>query len=178
MEDIFLNVYNLSTANYCFGSCGLGTYHSTVEIYGKEYSFGVNLGISILPKGTLNLELYEKILVGKCNRTDDSILYIIEQLKNKYNKSKYHYLLFNCNNFTNELLNILCKYDIPDYINRIPRSLANFSCLKNTNRYMCNLNNFTKVPIKEHPINKEETDNFIEDFEFIDIEANYTSKKQ
>ena len=172
MQNVFLNVYNLFGTNYCFGMCGLGIYHSTVEINNREYSFGGNLGLSILPKGSINLTLHEKILIGNCDRTDNNILYIVEKLKIKYNKYKYHYLSFNCNSFTNEFLDILFGYKIPNYIDRIPRSLANFSCLKNTNKYMCNMHNFTKV--SEQPINTEETDCLIDGYEFIDLESNYT----
>ena len=172
MQNVFLNVYNLFDTNYCFSRCGLGIYHTTVEINGKEYSFGGNLGLSILPKGSINLKLHEQIFVGNCYKSDDNILLFINNLKIKYSKSKYHYLLFNCNSFSNEFLYLLCNYNLPFYIDRIPRCLAKFSCLKNTNKYMCNIHNFTKVSIDE------DTNNFINDFEYINLDESYDVKIQ
>lgn len=168
MDSIFLNIYNLSASNYLFGPCGLGIYHSSVEFEGKEYSFGPNLGISILPINYINLDLHEKILVGSSNRTSSEMEYLIIQLREKFNKNDYNYLSYNCNTFTNELLNITSDYDIPDYVNRIPRFFQRIPYLKNTNRYMCGMNNFIKKPKCDHE-NEIIND---DDFEIIDLESN------
>ncbi len=39
-EKVFLNVYNLTGINNCLRKCGLGIYHSSIEVYGIEYAFG------------------------------------------------------------------------------------------------------------------------------------------
>ena len=168
MDSIFLNIYNLSASNFLFGACGLGIYHSSVEIEGKEYSFGPNLGISILPINSIKLDLHEKILIGTCDRSSTELEYLISQLREKFTKNDYHYLSYNCNTFTNELLNITSDYDLPDYVNRIPRFFQKIPFLKNTNRYMCGMHNFIKKP-------KYDYENEIindDDFEIIDIESN------
>ena len=41
---IYLNIYDLSPANYYLHSLGLGAYHSGVQIGQIEYSFGAHDG--------------------------------------------------------------------------------------------------------------------------------------
>lgn len=44
-EPVFLNVYDLHPGNDYLYSVGLGAYHSGVEVYGVEYSFGSGGGV-------------------------------------------------------------------------------------------------------------------------------------
>ena len=41
---VILNVYDLSPQNKYTYCCGLGIYHSGVEVYGVEYAFGGKQG--------------------------------------------------------------------------------------------------------------------------------------
>ena len=46
-ENIYLNVYDIHPINNYIWNIGLGTYHSAIEIYKKEYTFNKN-GIIII----------------------------------------------------------------------------------------------------------------------------------
>ena len=42
---VILNIYDLNSLNNCFWCIGMGGYHSTIQIYNEEYSFGPVHGI-------------------------------------------------------------------------------------------------------------------------------------
>jgi len=62
---VILNVYDLSPANDCLYSVGMGLHHSGVEILGREYSFASGGGIfDSSPKEAPGAQFREAIELG------------------------------------------------------------------------------------------------------------------
>lgn len=65
-EPVFLNVYDLSPGNDYLYPVGLGAFHSGVEVYGTEYSFGSGGGIFPgTPREAAGAKFRESIRLGE-----------------------------------------------------------------------------------------------------------------
>jgi hypothetical protein len=63
---VFLNVYDLSPANDWTHPIGMGAYHSGVEVYGAEWSFGSGGGVfSCTPREAGGAKFREQVLLGE-----------------------------------------------------------------------------------------------------------------
>ena len=96
-EPVFLNVYDLHPYNQYLHSLGFGAYHSAVEIFGREYSFGfhdtTDTGVfSMMPKNVPNAVFRESIEVGNIYLTYNQFNLILNQLKADWTGNKYHLL--------------------------------------------------------------------------------------
>jgi hypothetical protein len=73
-EPVFVNVYDLYDGNAYVYGLGLGAYHSGVEVYGVEYTFGSGGGVfSHPPKeapGSERVPLRESILLGETHLSE------------------------------------------------------------------------------------------------------------
>ena len=71
---VILNVYDLSEANESLMICGLGVYHTGVEVFGLEYMFGGGGGVaSILPKQAPNAVFRTSIVIGEYKGTPERV---------------------------------------------------------------------------------------------------------
>lgn len=113
---VTVNVYDISVHNSWLSVFGLGVYHTGVEVYGKEYSFGGHSvenrsGIYSLPpkKGPTfpYIKLRESIQLGQCLLDKDEVSQIIRQMAKTWIGPSYHLLTKNCNHFTNEFCRIV-----------------------------------------------------------------------
>ena len=87
-ENVYLNVYDLSNLNECLWNCGLGIYHTGIQIEDNEYSFGGIQGIYVC-KPTSIIPLREKILLGQTNINYQKINEIIRDLQNDFYSERY-----------------------------------------------------------------------------------------
>ena len=126
-ENVYLNVYDLSNLNECLWNCGLGIYHTGIQIEDNEYSFGGIQGIYVC-KPTSIIPLREKILLGQTNINYQKINEIIRDLQNDFYPERYHPTNNNCNHFTNALAKVILNKSIPSYVNRIPYFCSCLSC--------------------------------------------------
>jgi deubiquitinase DESI2 len=70
-EPVFVNVYDLHASNDYVYSFGLGAYHSGVEVYGVEYSFGSGGGVfSHAPKVGSGANFRESIPLGETHLSE------------------------------------------------------------------------------------------------------------
>ena len=127
---IILHIYNI-TKNNAFIPFGLGLYHSSIEIFGREYSFGSGCGIFYsAPKFIISTQmngpspahsLHESIEMGKFEGTIKDFHDIIEDLSKKFKGKTYNILSRNCNHFSQELLKRLSdgEANAPNYVNRL-----------------------------------------------------------
>ena len=126
---ILLHVYNITKHND-FIPFGLGLYHSGVEIYGREYSFGSSCGIfystpKLIISDQMNRNgahsLRESIEMGNFNGSVKDFHEIIQDLSVTFKGSSYNVISRNCNHFSKELLGQLTKGEatMPNYINRL-----------------------------------------------------------
>lgn len=94
-ETVFLNVYDLHPYNSYLPM--FGAYHTAVEIFGREYSFGFHssddTGVwSSAPKQVPNAVFREQLEVGNIYLTLNQFNLILTQLKNEWTGNKYHLL--------------------------------------------------------------------------------------
>lgn len=139
-----LNVYNLQRFKKAGEQSvnqrlGFGFYHSGLEVFGKEISFGGNpmaepgqSGIFAAPPKMVlpRDQFHESVTVGLLPKsfTEQSLWAIIKELEKDWAAVSYHLLAHNCNHFTQCLYDAICakvvvqcKVDIPTYVNRAAR---------------------------------------------------------
>lgn len=121
---IYLIIYDLTSLNKFLHIAGLGAYHSSVQIFDTEFSYGAHPYkysgvIESQPNTNKNLFLRKKINMGESHLKLNEINKIITEIKKKYIGSSYDIFFNNCNHFTNELCIQLLNKKIPNYINRL-----------------------------------------------------------
>ncbi|CAF0765991.1 unnamed protein product [Brachionus calyciflorus] len=132
MSDLYLHVYDLSKgmakrfSAMFLGKHFDGVWHTGIVAYENEWYFGSD-GISCcLPKATILGDPDEILHLGKTELKEDEFLEIINQLRETTFKiGTYNLLDHNCNNFSNELSNILVGKSIPQHIIDLPKEVLN-----------------------------------------------------
>jgi hypothetical protein len=127
---VYLNVYDLSPHNW--HSLGLGAYHTGVEIYGKEWTYGnhdnASTGVfSIQPRSAASGVFREQMVIGSIIKTDNEVEGIVSGLKSKFLGNEYNLLTRNCNHFSGSLLEVL-GLRMPSFVNRLAACGACCSC--------------------------------------------------
>ncbi|XP_017966704.1 deubiquitinase DESI2 [Drosophila navojoa] len=128
-EPVILNVYDLFTINEYVTPLGLGIFHTGIQVYGTEYTFGghslSNTGIFELPPRSAQQELgqnfhyRESIHLGHTHLSRDEVRRIVDQLGWQFSGNSYHLTSHNCNHFSDAMSRILCGRQIPGWINRL-----------------------------------------------------------
>ncbi|EDW66095.1 deubiquitinase DESI2 [Drosophila virilis] len=128
-EPVIINVYDLFSINEYVVPLGLGIFHTGVQVYGTEYTYGghslSNTGIFEMPPRSAEQELGEhfhyrqSIQLGHTHFTRDEVHRIVEQLGWQFTGNSYHLTNNNCNHFTDSMARILCGRQIPGWINRL-----------------------------------------------------------
>eukprot|EP01132_Coremiostelium_polycephalum_P006633 gene6633-8205_t len=135
-EKVYLNVYDLHPS--------IGAFHSGVEVYGVEYSFGGHefsfSGVfEIEPKTANGVIFRESILIGETNHSYNQVQSIIDKISEEFSGLSYHPLQKNCNSFSDEFVKRLLNKNIPNYINRLAHIGNMFSCFLPTSLGLTNL---------------------------------------
>ncbi|EFA85142.1 hypothetical protein PPL_02141 [Heterostelium album PN500] len=133
-EKIYLNVYDLHPVNSYFYYFGLGAFHSGVELYGSEYSFGGHeysfTGVfEIEPRTATGVIFRERLLIGETTKSRSQVQSIVDAISDEFTGNSYHPLQRNCNSFSQEFVYRLTGKNIPNYINRLAYIGNFFSCL-------------------------------------------------
>ncbi|KYQ99901.1 hypothetical protein DLAC_03866 [Tieghemostelium lacteum] len=133
-ENVYINVYDLHPINNYTYLIGLGAYHSGVEVYGTEYSFGGHefsfSGVfEIEPKTVTGANLRESILIGETTLTNKQVQNLVDKIADEFAGNSYHPLQKNCNSFTKEFIKRLLNKEIPSYINRLAQIGNYFNCI-------------------------------------------------
>jgi deubiquitinase DESI2 len=122
-EKVYLHIYDLHPSNSLLYPVGLGFYHSGVEVYGREYTFGEGGGvIDTEPFEVLEsngIFLRETILLGETWNKPTDIQDILSLIKSKFDGNAYNVLTRNCNSFSNYFCKSIFGYNIPGYVNRL-----------------------------------------------------------
>ena len=97
-----------------------GIWHTSIVAWNREYFFGQ--GISVVHPGTSHhgapLETYDLGTTAIDADTFEQLL--LQDLKDRFRPEDYNLLSWNCNNFTQEVSQILTGNDIPEHIRRLP----------------------------------------------------------
>lgn len=127
-----LNVYDMYWLNDYASNIGFGIFHSGIEVYGVEYSYG---GHPYAFSGVFenspqdaeelgeNFKFRQCIVIGETSLSPAAVEELIKSLGQEYRGDRYHLISRNCNHFSAVLAKALTGKDIPTWINR----LANFS---------------------------------------------------
>jgi len=152
--EVYVHVYDLVyDVNQYLYPVGLGIYHSSVEVHGREYAFGGHAydmsGVfcSSSPgcppsamfaqqqgnKGT-GIRHRERIFIGYTTKSEREVKETIQLMgTTEFQGSKYHLLQMNCNTFTSELVNRLTGKNVPGWINRLASIAVSLHCLLPSN---------------------------------------------
>jgi hypothetical protein len=98
-ETVQIFIYNLNKLNI-----GIEVWHSSVVVFGKEFSFGPNGGIT-KTKPQTPLKVYD---VGVTIVSEKQLEIFLEGLEDEFNASTYHVGKNNCNSFSSVLCHYLC----------------------------------------------------------------------
>ncbi|KAG8044104.1 hypothetical protein GUJ93_ZPchr0048g33361 [Zizania palustris] len=131
---VVLNVYDLTPLNNYLHWCGLGIFHSAVEVHGSEYSFGAHdhpsSGVfEMEPKNCPGFLYRCSIFIGRSNLNPLEFRDYIQRMASEYHGDTYHLISKNCNHFTDDLSTRLTGKPIPGWVNRLARLGAFCNCL-------------------------------------------------
>mmetsp|Transcript_12566 Transcript_12566/g.38782 ORF Transcript_12566/g.38782 Transcript_12566/m.38782 type:complete len:261 (-) Transcript_12566:76-858(-) len=102
---------------------GYGAFHTGVELYGREWSFGMTFddwstGVTWnLPMQNPDHSFRETLTMGYTHRSPQEVMHIIDELKMVWKGSTYNVLSRNCHNFSDELCGRLGVTRLPAWIN-------------------------------------------------------------
>ncbi len=104
-EVVYLNIYNVTSFNNVAEWLGFGFYHTSVEIFNHEFSYGGHdqacSGIVCVEAGNCaGLTLKEKLPVGETYYNEDEIDDIIRSFGDFWLGKDYDPFAWNCNCFT------------------------------------------------------------------------------
>ncbi|KAL6779866.1 DESI3 [Auxenochlorella protothecoides x Auxenochlorella symbiontica] len=132
---VYLNVYDLIEHNDWTYWCGVGIFHSGVEVYGVEYAYGGHEydapGVfATNPRqapGTVTFR--EPVLVGETDMTPREVYAMVQELGQIFRGNAYHLLQQNCNTFSDELCYRLTGQRAPPWVNRLANFAVSLHCL-------------------------------------------------
>ena len=110
---VFLVVYDIIPHNAILSEIGIGVHHSGIEVYGKEVSFGrcaFGTGVfTCAPCHCPKHSFRERFLLGRTHLSSDEVDKLIGALaaSETWTGQAYHLLQRNCNNFTEQLAEVL-----------------------------------------------------------------------
>jgi len=148
-ERVLVHVYDLGDT---FLTRGLwnsvlksyGAFHTGVEVYGREWLFGVSTGDENdfsdptgvswhSPKENRDHSYRETLSMGFTSKSPEEVLQIIEELKLKWRSSTYNILTRNCHDFSEDLCQRLGVGSLPEWVNSLaPTGAQTYDFFENT----------------------------------------------
>ncbi|KAI1335238.1 DUF862-domain-containing protein [Xylariaceae sp. FL0016] len=126
--DVYLLVYDLSgglAKQMSMSFLGVqldAIYHTSIQLQNIEYVY--DGGISRIKPGTSHLgEPLERIHLGRSEVPMEVLHDFLEELKTIYTPEAYDLFRHNCNNFSNDLSELLLGKSIPDRIKNMPQEV-------------------------------------------------------
>ncbi|GIL72375.1 hypothetical protein Vretimale_4154 [Volvox reticuliferus] len=135
MAPVVLNIYDLAPQNSWTYWCGVGIFHSGVEVYGVEYAYGGHdydySGVfATNPRDAPGQVVFrESIPMGETDLTQQEIHHLVQRMGNDYKGNNYHLLQRNCNHFASDLCRQLVGKEAPNWINRLAGIAVMLHCL-------------------------------------------------
>ncbi len=142
-ERIFLNIYHLHKClnSSCLKCCCMGVFHSGVELFGTEVSFGgspdESTGIFLCaPMYSVSsrhfgeqFELLSSTCVGLTKMTAGHLIKLIDMISPEWPANSYNLISRNCNHFVEFFLaQIACRNQPPSFVNRCSRLALSVKC--------------------------------------------------
>lgn len=132
---VILNVYDLAAQNSYTYWCGVGVFHTGVEVYGIEYAYGGHeydmSGIfATNPREAPGAVIFrESITMGETTLSQAEVQQVVMKMGQQYKGNKYHLLQKNCNHFASDLCSKLVGKSAPIWINRLAGLAILLHCL-------------------------------------------------
>ena len=131
---VYLNIYDLNTANTYLRCLGLGIYHTGIQFFDSEFTFGHHDGTQTgvfesEPRQACHGRFRESICFGTTHLSIEEVLDAIEELKADYIGCSYNVYTKNCNHFSEDLCRKLTNKNVPKYLNRLAKISAPFRCI-------------------------------------------------
>eukprot|EP00929_Paragymnodinium_shiwhaense_P020219 TRINITY_DN13543_c0_g1_i1.p1 TRINITY_DN13543_c0_g1~~TRINITY_DN13543_c0_g1_i1.p1 ORF type:complete len:343 (-),score=66.11 TRINITY_DN13543_c0_g1_i1:117-1073(-) len=107
-----------------------GAFHTGVEVYGKEWSFGMTFdplstGITWNPPGQNPDHTFrETLFMGYTSYSPSQVLRLIQGMKKEWKGSSYQLLTRNCHNFSDVFCQRLGVAKIPQWVNTLAQTGA------------------------------------------------------
>mmetsp|Transcript_91495 Transcript_91495/g.264026 ORF Transcript_91495/g.264026 Transcript_91495/m.264026 type:complete len:252 (-) Transcript_91495:58-813(-) len=128
-ERVLVRVYDLGrtvlTRWHNEVSKGYGAFHTGVEVYGREWSFGMTFddystGVTCNPP-MMNPDhnFRETLCMGYTSMSPKEVLRVIEEMKKDWKGCTYHVLNRNCHCFSDELCVRLGVSRLPSWVNQL-----------------------------------------------------------
>lgn len=107
-----------------------GVWHSGVVVFGQEYFFNGDL-VHVSPGETMWGSPTKVVTIGHTTCSQNALhQFVVDKLRNVFNKSSYDALHNNCNHFADRVCMYLCHRHIPDHILQQPDKLAKLPALR------------------------------------------------
>lgn len=134
VERVMVRVYNLTTAVMARGFNSMlksfGAFHSGVEVYGREWSFGQTPNVWATgivehqPGQNPDHHFRETLVMGYTKLPEEHILDIIDEMRYEWKGCTYDLLSRNCHNFTDAFCVKLGVGHLPAWVNNLASSFA------------------------------------------------------
>jgi hypothetical protein len=120
---VVLHIYDLGQGytNEIGHPFGLGFYHTGLQIYDCEFSYGANGAFTNEPQRAYGVIFRESRIVGVTDKSPSQIQQLAAQVAAEFDKEGYHFRQRNCNHYSKALAESIlgkqCKY--PNWVNRM-----------------------------------------------------------
>mmetsp|Transcript_9426 Transcript_9426/g.25054 ORF Transcript_9426/g.25054 Transcript_9426/m.25054 type:complete len:231 (+) Transcript_9426:63-755(+) len=130
-ERVLLRVYDLGqssiTRGYNSVAKNCGAFHTGVQIYGREWSFGMTMdnstGITWCSPGQNPDHSFREVLsMGYTQCSPDQVARILQSMRVEWRGCTYNVLARNCHNFSDEFCKKLGVGGLPDWVNTLADS--------------------------------------------------------
>lgn len=127
-ERVLVRVYDLGTTFISRWhnevTTNFGAFHTGVEVYGREWSFGMTPDdssgvVGHAPCKNSDHAFRETLCMGYTNLSDRQVRVLIEKLRWEWRGSTYNVLSRNCHNFTDTLCQKLGVARLPSWVNTL-----------------------------------------------------------
>mmetsp|Transcript_48290 Transcript_48290/g.134850 ORF Transcript_48290/g.134850 Transcript_48290/m.134850 type:complete len:347 (+) Transcript_48290:79-1119(+) len=118
-----LRPHNIITRNY-------GAFHTGVEVYGREWSFGMTLDdyqsgiLWNMPGRNMDHSFRETLAMGATQLSPVEVMQLIAEMSQEWKGGTYNLLTRNCHNFSDELCRRLGVGGLPSWLNDLAEAGA------------------------------------------------------
>ncbi|CAE7254475.1 unnamed protein product [Symbiodinium sp. CCMP2592] len=129
---VWINIYDLNQDWLTANDVGAnvlhvgGAFHAAVEVFGREWSYGSDEGISRSEPRKHDVHVYRNSVgLGATLKTEAQVEQLVEEMRHRWHAGDYDILYHNCCSFADEFGMELTGRGLPGWVNRLPRLLSN-----------------------------------------------------
>jgi len=130
--NVWVNVYHITkNLNRCLFACApcWRIYHSGLQIYSSEYSYGGDGIIRARPLSAYGCVFHESVPLGRIDKDPLEVLAEVRAMAAEWTASRYEPFHHNCNCFSQALARRLLGSGVPSYINAFSSCAPFYGCV-------------------------------------------------